>query len=87
MTKKIYDTHKIIWWERVNVNQSMIQDDFIWLQNIAYSNLKHKKGSWCLHTNLAISIWFWIFQHLKDVFFFQDFGKINGTEISFTNSM
>ncbi len=87
MTKQIYDNHKVIWWEHVNVNQSMTRDDFIWLQNIPYLNLKHKRGSWCLHTNLAISIWSWIFQHSKDVFFFQDAGEINGTQIPFTNSM
>jgi hypothetical protein len=28
-TKNIYDNHKAIWWERVNVGQSMIRDDFI----------------------------------------------------------
>jgi hypothetical protein len=86
-TKQIYDNHKVIWWERVNVNQSMTRDDFIWLQNIPYLDLKHKRGNWCLHTNLAILIWSWIFQHLKDVFFFQDAGEINGTQIPFTNSM
>jgi hypothetical protein len=44
-TKQIYDKHKAIWWERVNVGQSMTQDDFIWLQNIAYLDRKHKKMS------------------------------------------
>jgi hypothetical protein len=29
ITKQIYDKHKAIWWERVNVGQSMTQDDFI----------------------------------------------------------
>jgi hypothetical protein len=33
--KQIYDKHKSIWWECVNVGQSMAQDDFIWLQDIA----------------------------------------------------
>jgi hypothetical protein len=28
-TKLIYDKHKTIWWERVNVGQSMTGDDFI----------------------------------------------------------
>jgi hypothetical protein len=35
MTKQIYDKHKTIWWECVNVGESMAQDDFIWLQDIA----------------------------------------------------
>ncbi len=29
MIKQIYDKHKTIWWEHVNVGQSMTQDDFI----------------------------------------------------------
>ncbi len=58
MTKQIYDKHKVIWWERVNAGQSMTQNDFIRLQDITYLDQKHKKGSWHLHTNLAISIWF-----------------------------
>jgi hypothetical protein len=45
---------------------------------------KHKKGSWCLHTNLAISIQSSTFEHLEDVFFFQDVGEINGTQVPFT---
>jgi hypothetical protein len=45
---------------------------------------KHKKGSWCLHTNLAISIPFWAFKHLEDLFFFQDASVINGIQIPFT---
>jgi len=84
MTKQIYDKHKSIWWERVNTGQSMTRDDFIWLQDIAYLDQKHKKGSWCLHTNPAISIQFWAFQHPEDVFFFQDLGEINGTQVPFT---
>ncbi len=43
MTKQIYDKHKAIWSENVNANQSMTRDDFIWLQNIAYLDWKHKK--------------------------------------------
>jgi hypothetical protein len=43
MAKQIYDKHKIIWWECVNVDQNMTQDDFIHLQNIAYLDQKHKK--------------------------------------------
>ncbi len=34
--KQIYDKHKTIWWEHVNVGQNMTQDDFIQLQDIAY---------------------------------------------------
>ncbi len=45
MTKQIYDKYKTIWWERVNAGQSMTRDDFIRLQNIAYLDWKHKKGS------------------------------------------
>ncbi len=44
-TKQIYDKHKAIWCERVNVGQSMIPDDFIRLQDIAYLDWKHKKES------------------------------------------
>jgi len=44
-TKQIYDKHKIIWWERVNVGQSMTWDDFIQLQDITYLDWKHKKRS------------------------------------------
>jgi hypothetical protein len=45
---------------------------------------KHKNRSWCLHTNPTISIQSWAFQHLEDVFFFQDVGEINGTQVPFT---
>jgi hypothetical protein len=55
-TKKIHDKHKTIWWDHVNACQSMTQNDFIWLRNIAYLDWKHKKGNWRLHTNPAISI-------------------------------
>jgi hypothetical protein len=44
-TKQIYDKHKVIWWERVNEGQSMTRDDFIRLQDIAYVDGKHNKGS------------------------------------------
>jgi hypothetical protein len=56
MTKQIYDKHKTIWRDYMNVNQSMTQDDFIQLQDIAYLDWKHKKKSWHLHTNSTISI-------------------------------
>jgi hypothetical protein len=55
-TKQIYDKHKVIWWEHVNVGQSMTRIDFIRLQDIAYLDRKHEKRSWRLHTNPAISI-------------------------------
>jgi hypothetical protein len=71
----------------VNVGQSMTQDDFIQLQDIAYLDWKHKKRSWHLHTNLTISIWPWALQHLEDVFFSQDVGEINRTWIPFTISI
>jgi hypothetical protein len=70
--------------ERVNASQSMTRDDFIRLQDIAYLDRKHKKGSWRLHTNPAISIWSWALQHLEDVFFLQDVGEINKTQVPFT---
>jgi len=82
--KQIYDKHKAIWWERVNAGQNMTRDDFIRLQDIAYLDWKHKKRSWHLHTNPAISIQSWALQHSEDVFFFQDVGEINGTKVPFT---
>ncbi len=81
MTKQIYDKHKTIWWE------SMTQDDFIRLQDIAYLDQKHKKGSWHVHTNLAISIQSWALQHSEDEFFFQNVGEINETQVPFTISI
>jgi hypothetical protein len=45
---------------------------------------KHKKGNWHLHTNPAISIRSWALQHPEDVFFFQDVGEINRTQVPFT---
>jgi hypothetical protein len=62
----------------------MTQDDFIQFQDIAYLDWKHKKGNWCLHTNLVISIRSWALQHSEDVFFFQDVGEINETQVPFT---
>jgi hypothetical protein len=83
-TKQIYDKHKAIWWEHVNASQSMTRDDFIQLQDIAYLDRKHKKGSWHLHTNPIISIQSWALQHPEDVLFLQDVGEINGTQVPFT---
>jgi hypothetical protein len=45
---------------------------------------KHKKGSWRLHTNPAISIRYWAFQHPKNVFFFQYVSEINEIQVPFT---
>jgi hypothetical protein len=59
MAKQIYDKHKTIWWECVNVSQNMTRDDFIWLQDITYLDRKHKKRNWHLHTNPAFSIQSW----------------------------
>jgi len=70
MAKQIYDKHKTIWWKCVNLGQNMTRDDFIRLQDIAYLDRKHKKGSLRLHTNLTISIHSWALQHPEDVFFF-----------------
>jgi len=86
-TNQIYDKHKTIWWERVNAGQSMTQDDFIRLQDIAYLDWKHKKGSWRLIINPEISIQSWALQHPKDVFFFQDVGEMNGTQVPFTTGI
>ncbi len=68
----------------MNSNENMTQDDFIQLQDIAYLDGKHKKGSWRLHINPTISIWSWYLQHLKDVFFLQDASEINRTQVLFT---
>jgi hypothetical protein len=62
----------------------MTQDDFIRLQDITYLDRKHKKGSWRLHINPTISIQSWALQHPEDVFFFQDVGEINKTQVPFT---
>jgi len=45
---------------------------------------KHKKGNWCLHTNLTISIQSWALQLPEDVFFFQNVGEINEIRVPFT---
>ncbi len=62
----------------------MRRDEFIRLQDIAYLDQKHKKGSWRLHTNLVISIRSWVLQHPEDVFFLQDVGEINRIQVPFT---
>ncbi len=35
-TKQIYDKHKIVLWECVNVVEAMMKEDFIQQQNIMY---------------------------------------------------
>jgi hypothetical protein len=82
--KQIYDKHNIILWARNNAEEAMIRDDFIKQQDIAYLDHKHKKGSWCLHQNPAISLRTWAFCHLDDVFYFQDANEDNGIHVPFT---
>jgi len=82
--KQIYDKHKAIWWARINAGEAMIRDDFIRQQDIAYLNCKHKKGSWRLHKNPAISLRTWAFSHPNDVFYFQDANEDNGIHVPFT---
>jgi hypothetical protein len=65
--KQIYDKHKAIWWAKINVGEAMIRDDFIKQQNIAYLDRKHKKRSWCLHQNLAISLHTWAFSRSDSI--------------------
>ncbi len=45
---------------------------------------KHKKKSWRLHQNLAISLCTWAFSYLDDVFYFQDASEDNGIHVPFT---
>jgi hypothetical protein len=72
--KQIYDKHKEIWWAHANANERMAWDDFLQLQDIAYLDRKHKRGTWCLHTNLALFIQSWVCAHPDEVFYFQDAG-------------
>ncbi len=81
--KQIYDKHKVIWWGRVNVKETMMRDDFIKQQNITYLDGKHKRGSWRLHKNLAIFMGTWAFNHLDDVFYFQYVDEVNGIKVPF----
>jgi len=46
ITKQIYDKHKAIWWERVDVEKAMMRDNVIQQQDIAYVDRKHQRGSW-----------------------------------------
>ncbi len=73
--KQIYDKHKEIWWAWMNVGKWMTRDDFL---DITYLDWKHKRCTWCLHTNLMLSIQSWVCLHLDDVFYFQGAGEVNG---------
>jgi hypothetical protein len=42
-----------------------------------------KKKSWCLHENLAISLWTCAFIHLDDVFYFQDVNEVIEIHVPF----
>jgi hypothetical protein len=61
----------------------MTRDNFIKQQDITHLDHKHKKRSWHLHTNLAISLHTWAFNHLDGVFYFQDANEINGIHVPF----
>jgi len=82
--KQIYDKHKAIWWARINVGKTMTRDHFIRQQDITYLDRKHTKKSWRLHKNPAISFHTWPFNHLDDVFYFQNANKNNGIDVPFT---
>jgi hypothetical protein len=82
--KQIYDKHKVTWWVRINAGEVMTRDDFIRQQDIVYLDYKHKRGSWCLHKNLAISLHTWAFDHPDDIFYFQDASEDNGIHVPFT---
>jgi len=63
--KQIYDKHKVIWWDRVNVRETMMGDGFIRQQDITYLDGKHKRGSWHLqklgHFHGHLIIWMMLF--------------------------
>jgi len=82
--KQIYDKHKVIWWARINAGETVTRDDFIRQQDIAYLDHKHKKGSWRLHQNPAISLHTWAFSHPNVVYYFQDASEDNGIHVPFT---
>jgi hypothetical protein len=81
--KQIYDKHKAIWWARINAREAMTKDDFIRQQDITYLDRKHKRGSWHLHKNMAISLRTWAFNHPYDVFYFQDANQDNRIHVPF----
>ncbi len=82
--KQIYDKHKLIWWARINVGETMTRDDLIRQQDITYLDCKHKMGNLHLHKNPTISFHTWAFNHQDDVFYFQDVIKVNGIHVPFT---
>jgi hypothetical protein len=82
--KQIYDKHKAIWWAKIDVGEVMTRDDFIRQQNIVYLDRKHKRRSWHLHKNPIIFLRTWAFNHLNDVFYFQDTNENNGIHVPFT---
>jgi hypothetical protein len=63
IVKQIYDKHKVIWWERINVGEIMTNDDFTRQQNTIYLDRKHTIFFWHLHKNLAISLRTWAFSY------------------------
>jgi hypothetical protein len=67
-----------------DVGEAMTRDDFIRQQDIVYLDRKHKKKSWRLHQNLAISLCTWAFSHPNDVYYFQDASEDNGIHVPFT---
>ncbi len=81
--KQIYDEHKAIWWAKINAGEVMTRDDFIKQQNIVYLDCKHKKRSWRLHKNPAISLRTWAFSHPNYVFYFQYVNEDNGIHVPF----
>jgi hypothetical protein len=36
IVKQIYDKHKKIWWDKINMGRTMMKDDFIRQQDIMY---------------------------------------------------
>jgi hypothetical protein len=67
--KQIYEKHKEIWWAWANVSEWMTHDDSLQLQDIAYLDWKHKKGTWPLRRNPTLSIQSWVCVHFDDIFY------------------
>ncbi len=61
-------------------------DNFIWQHDVNF-DWKHKKESWQLHKNLAISIWSWALHHSKHVSYFQEASEINRIQVPFILSI
>jgi len=66
------------------MGKTMMKDDFIKQQDIAYLNCKHKRRSWHLHKNPTIFVRTWAFNHSNDVFYFPNVGEVNGIKVPFT---